>query len=469
MRKLITAVSTTAILLASTPLAFASVFPDVPDGYMYQEEIEMLVGAQVINGNPDGSFKPERGVNRAEMLKMLYKAKGKIPDAASKGCFKDVGAGSWYEMYVCDAAANRYVQGYSDGTFRPATLVNRVEALKMIMEIFDVNVEEITEARRDIVKFVDVSTAAWYTKYLYAGFDKGILPIIGQEGARFFPNWPLLRGEAAAYIFNSLHVQLDEERAETEDQTQTQSQTEGEDTSNGTTDSSSDTDDSGSGGRDSSYQDPVSTATNYNVDFPFTKSGKFKGRRLKSYSFDLSRTQDVYIVAALQSGQIGKVSCRIYRLKDDGFSTEYYLGYQEGRKCYLKVALSRGNYQLDVQPTSKDTTYTVFAEETSGDGNDGFREAALFAIGLNKTDILDSHDYADFYRFTVQSEKNLTLDVANQSELSCLIYPMEDVDLYGFSGPTCNHSYKYPPGTYYVSVGRKKPRSSRQTYTIQLQ
>ena len=79
MRKLITAVFTTAILLTSVPLAFASVFPDVPDGYMYQEEIEMLVGAQVINGNPDGSFKPERGVNRAEMLKMLYKAKGKIP------------------------------------------------------------------------------------------------------------------------------------------------------------------------------------------------------------------------------------------------------------------------------------------------------------------------------------------------------------------------------------------------------
>ena len=466
MRKLITAVSTTAILAASIPLVFAAVFPDVPDGYMYQEEIEMLVGAQVINGNPDGSFKPERGVNRAEMLKKLYKAKGKIPDASSKACFKDVGSGSWYEMYVCDAAANRYVQGYSDGTFRPATLVNRVEALKMITEIFNVRVDEITEEHRDIVKFVDVSTSAWYTKYLYAAFDKGILPIAGQEGARFFPNWPLLRGEAAAYIFNALHVRLDEERSETE-QEQNQTQTEDDD-NDGTATTSDDDDDGATGGRDPDYQDPVSTATNYNVSFPFDRSDKFDGKRLKSYTFSLSRSKDVSIITTLQSGQAGKISCRLYRLKEDGFSTEYYLGYQEGRRCYIRVALNRGDYQLDVQPTSRDTTYSVLSEEFSGDGNDGFKEAALFAIGLNKTSILDPEDIADYYRFVVTSEKNLTFDVANSVELSCIIYAMEDVDLYGFSGPTCNHSYKYPEGTYYVAVGRKKPKSSRQTYTIQL-
>ncbi|HBU09588.1 MAG TPA: hypothetical protein DEB30_02180, partial [Candidatus Peribacter riflensis] len=94
--------------------------------------------------------------NRAEMLKMLYKATGKTPDSTSRACFSDVERLSWYESYVCDAAAHHYVEGYSNGTFRPANPVNRVEALKMITQVIGIPVEEIGEEARQVVKFVDV-------------------------------------------------------------------------------------------------------------------------------------------------------------------------------------------------------------------------------------------------------------------------------------------------------------------------
>ena len=194
--------------------AEAAIFPDVPQGHLYQEPIEALAQAQVINGNPDGNFSPDRMVNRAEMLKMLYKATGKQPDAASKSCFTDVGAGAWYESFVCDAAAHHFVEGYSsDGTFRPADPVNRVEALKMVLQVFGIGIADVSEEQQQIVKFVDVSTTAWYTKYLYTAYLKQILPIAGQEPGRFYPDWPLLRGEAAAIIYNALHADLREQRS----------------------------------------------------------------------------------------------------------------------------------------------------------------------------------------------------------------------------------------------------------------
>lgn len=430
-------------LFAVVP-TFAAVFPDVPDGHIYQTEVETLVNAQVINGNPDGRFSPDRQVNRAEMLKMLYRARGRTPDPTSRGCFRDVEPGSWYEEYVCDAAAQGYVQGYSDGTFRPANDVNRVEAIKMITQVFALPVEEITGEHREIVKFVDVSVAAWYTKYLYAAFEYGILPIAGQEGAQFHPDWPLLRGEAAAYIFNTLTADIRESREQTQRSSSSSS------TSTGTSSSSS-----------------SAVAQSQDVTFPFSKSGKFTEKDTFSYLFSLARSTVASFTVSLQSSA-GKVSCRLYLLNESGFSSEYYLGYQEGNTCYLKTALRPGNYQLQLQPTIAGATYDVDAEETTGDGNDGFVQAIRLSTGTSATYVLTENDFEDYFTFTVSEEKNMTVSASSAAQVRCLVYAMGDVDLFGFDGPQCNQSYSFPTGTYYVGVGRKSPKSAKQTYTIQL-
>ena len=50
-----------------------------------------------------------------------------------------------------------------------------------------------------------------------------------------------------------------------------------------------------------------------------------------------------------------------------------------------------------------------------------------------------------------------------------IIYAMSDVDLASFSGPQCNQGYSFPPGTYYIAVGRKAPLTAQQSYTIELE
>lgn len=438
------------VVFSAAAVAAEAIFPDVPAGHRFEEPINALVNAGVLTGNPDGRFYPDRQVNRAEMLKMLYKATGKIPDAASRACFPDVERLSWYEAYVCDAAAQHFVEGYSDGTFRPANPVNRVEALKMITQVIGIPVEEVGEEALQVVKFVDVSVSAWYTKYLYAAYIKGILPIAGQDPSRFTPDWPLLRGEAAAMIFNALHADLAERRQWS--------------SASSAPWQSSSTPAAGVSSSSSSFS---SDAASFDVPFPFESAGKFVARTSVTYRFALDRSAVVSTVAALQSGQSGGLTCRLYLMAESGFSYEYFMGFQEGSSCTLKTALKPGSYQLQLQPTVADTTFTVrTAITTTGDGSDGFAEAQSLPMNLARTGTLAPGDYQDWYKIVIPAARSMQISVSDSTQLTCMIYAMEDVDLFGFSGPACNQHYEYQPGTYVIAVGRMFPSDARQTYTI---
>jgi hypothetical protein len=440
--------------------ALASIFPDVPDSHIHSRPIEALVSAGVIGGNPDGTFQPGEPVNRAAFLKMLYKAKGKQPDPTSVRCFKDIIPDSWYESFVCDAAANHYVDGYPDGNFRPAQAVKRVEALKMIMTVFDISVENVDAEAKEIVKFVDVSTSAWYTAYLYTAFTKGVLPIAGQDGARFYPDKELLRSEAAAYIFNALNVELMEMRGEFEARSSSSS-------SEAESSQSSSSSSSDSTANEQSSSSARAEDTSISLSFPFDRSGKFTAKRPYAYTFDIDTPTTAYVEVDLNTS--GKVTCRLYLLSSSGFSDEYFLGHQEGNSCYIHAALNPGSYQLQLQPTVADATFTATAAVKQGDGNDGFREAERLYKRTPHTDVLDINDIQDWFSFVVTSEESMTLETTNALETECIVYAMKDVDLFGFSGPECGKSYSYPPGTYYVAISRKiASKTSRKTYTIQL-
>ncbi|MBT3598512.1 S-layer homology domain-containing protein [Candidatus Peregrinibacteria bacterium] len=441
----------------SIGVAAAAVFPDVPDGHIFQEEVEALVGVSVISGNPDGNYYPDRSVNRAELLKMLYKAAGKTPDSSSVRCFTDVTPDSWYESYVCDASSNQYVNGYPDGSFKPGQAVNRVEALKMITNILDIIVEEIDQATRETVKFVDVSVSAWYTKYLFAAFSKRILPIAGMDGSRFYPESSLLRGEAAAYIFNALNAELVQDRQQNEESSSSQASSIA---------STGDTTSVGMGISSSAYSSEA-VVNNERIDFPFDKSGKFDRKKPFSYEFTLDSSETIFVDASVNSGE---VSCRLYLLRENGFSDEYYLGHQEDGGCYIHAALSPGEYQLQLQPTVADTVFSVSTINKSGDGNDGFKEASRLYKGTPQTAMLETDDIQDFYMLVVSSKENMTIDVSNSLEIKCTIFPMSNVDMYGFDFPECNKSYSYTPGTYYISISRSIGKKiSKKSYTILLQ
>ena len=431
-----------AALLAST--AFAAIFPDVPDSDPHKTNIELLVGLKVINGNPDGTFAPNREVNRAEFLAMTYRAIGRKPATAPRHLFKDVVIGSWYQLIVDDAAAAGFVQGYSDSTFRPEQSVKRVEALKIMAEVMGMSVPELTQNSRDVVRFSDVPLGAWYVKYLYHVYASGILPVPGQDGNLFHPDRPLLRKEAASYIANALRYityEGDKEEAAAS---------------------------SAASPRSASSQAASAPGVSIKyVPIPFGESDVFSGKQPKVYRFALSETTTLRLAARLDRGD-GGVSCNLFRIEQDGFAYEYYIGYQQDKDCSMTVTLGKGDYQLQVQSLNGGGDYTVSGGKAMGDKNDGFTQAVNLSLNSPRVGILDIGDYMDFYTFKLQGETNLRVELTAAAQLDCSVWPMEGVELESFTGPECNSDYDFPAGTYVVGVGHAITGPIKQTYTLRL-
>ncbi len=114
---------------------FSSVldFEDVSHGLDYSNAIDYLARNEVISGYGDGLFRPNNFVSRAELTKILLLGSGQ-EEVSGGNCFPDLEKGAWYHPYVCTAKeAVDFVQGYPDGLFRPNDFVNRAEALKMVL------------------------------------------------------------------------------------------------------------------------------------------------------------------------------------------------------------------------------------------------------------------------------------------------------------------------------------------------
>jgi len=455
--------SLSAILLvvfASPLLAQALTFSDLSKNSPNYAAIMALAEKGVIGGNPDGTFKEKNPLTRAAALKMLYVAAGRSGDSMKTDCFVNEKFDAWFAPYVCDAVLKGYVSGYGNGKFGAADPVTFAQALKMTLKIFDIPVPE-TSGAAALDGYINVKGGQWYTFYVAAAVKAGILPLPGQDPAQFFPDDPITRGQAASMIYNGW-------KAPNKFSTSSSSAAW---TSAGSSSSQSSV--STSRTQSSSQAGYVKSADEIKkVSFPFENSWTFSGKNSTSYTFQLKGVTVVDIVATLAETSKGAITCRLYRLQSDGFSLEYYLGYEEGKSCSLLTALTAGDYQLQLSPTTAGVSYKVTAKVGKGDGNDGLSQARPLQTGINKVDYLDPNDLEDWFVFTVKTGKELgssmTLQTTGTTVTNCLIYPWSDVDVYGFSGPKCNEKYSYMDGTYYVRIGHGVNKALRQTYSVEL-
>ncbi len=108
-------------------------YPDVYDSYWAASDINRLTEQCVLEGYPDGMFKPNRKVSRAELATMVVK--GYNLDATSN-CetltFRDVPASHWAHNYISKAASENMVAGKTSTMFAPNENVTRSEALTIM-------------------------------------------------------------------------------------------------------------------------------------------------------------------------------------------------------------------------------------------------------------------------------------------------------------------------------------------------
>ena len=132
MKKILSLVLVIALVLGSFSFAFGATVPADVTNEKQIEAVNVLMALGVVNGYPDGTYKPERVVTRAEMTKLLVEVLGYGQLASGTAAFSDT-AGHWAEGYIAIATGIGLVQGYPDGTFKPEATVTFDEAVTMVL------------------------------------------------------------------------------------------------------------------------------------------------------------------------------------------------------------------------------------------------------------------------------------------------------------------------------------------------
>lgn len=107
-------------------------FSDMESGAWYTQVVEEGLAAGVITGYPDGTFRPNASINRAEAVAMVIRAAQLNPVESIAANYTDVNPTEWYSIYVDIATTEEVVSGYGDGTFGPQNSLKRGEAAKVI-------------------------------------------------------------------------------------------------------------------------------------------------------------------------------------------------------------------------------------------------------------------------------------------------------------------------------------------------
>lgn len=145
----------------------ASKFTDV-EGHWGQSYVDYYTENGVVNGYPDGTFRPDEKITRAEAAQVLlnyFKFTGKGAG------FADVAEGAWYYDAVLASQQNGAFQGYEDGTFKPMSNITREEVIVMLRRI--TTAEEDLESGKHFLDYPDV--CAWAKGSVGALYNVGVL------------------------------------------------------------------------------------------------------------------------------------------------------------------------------------------------------------------------------------------------------------------------------------------------------
>lgn len=118
---------------ALSPTPCGITFSDVPAGMWAYDYISELACTEVISGYADGSFRPQNAASRAQFVKMVVRSEGWNLLQPSTPSFNDVSAEHIFYPYVETAYAHGIISGYEDGDFHPNAYVTRAQVAKMLV------------------------------------------------------------------------------------------------------------------------------------------------------------------------------------------------------------------------------------------------------------------------------------------------------------------------------------------------
>ncbi|MGE5677961.1 MAG: S-layer homology domain-containing protein, partial [Pseudomonadota bacterium] len=141
-----------------TIMTFDENFPDVEANTWSTKYIATLANGKILEGYEDGTFKPHNFITKAELAVVASRFDNLSP--FEDDSFTDI-AGHWANKYINSAAKKGWVKGNPDGTFKPDKYITRAEFATLVNNVLDrrVQKDKILEAAR---KFPDLPSTKWY-------------------------------------------------------------------------------------------------------------------------------------------------------------------------------------------------------------------------------------------------------------------------------------------------------------------
>ena len=134
-------------------------FSDVSSQSWYTQAVSYLASTGVLTGYPDGTFRPNQSITRAEFAAVASRFDELGRSAAVP--FSDVGANHWAYGYIISAFAKGWAGGYPDGTFRPSNSITRAEVVTIVNRMLDRNLL-IEDVPPELVNmYIDLQTNHW--------------------------------------------------------------------------------------------------------------------------------------------------------------------------------------------------------------------------------------------------------------------------------------------------------------------
>lgn len=173
-------------LLGAT--AFATTFSDIPVGHPSFTAIENFAVSNYVSGYPDGTFRPDDQINRVEALKIILNTLDisvATYDPLAIQEFPDANETDWFYPFVQFAVQRGIVSGTDTGYLEPARTVNQAEFFKLLF-----NTHELYTSPR--------AGNQWYSPFLGLAVQTSLVVASGDPVSR------LTRSEVVAVTYKFL-------------------------------------------------------------------------------------------------------------------------------------------------------------------------------------------------------------------------------------------------------------------------
>lgn len=148
-------------LLTNKDVKATVTFPDVKNDQWYAQAVNTMATLKVVNGYTDGTFKPNAKITRAEFTAIAMRF-GEL-NTDGENTFRDVSKNDWFYKYIVGSIQYGWINGYPDGTFKPNATITRAEVTTIVNKMLGRSADQsyVDNNTAQLNQFTDLAKNFW--------------------------------------------------------------------------------------------------------------------------------------------------------------------------------------------------------------------------------------------------------------------------------------------------------------------